>query len=318
MLSKNYKSTVYHRIIDLFKGFDYKLRLIGFWFTKMNIQEIGCIFVLSNSRILKERFLALIKTKNVDFDTEKISEQTPNGQGFQVTWHKVSSTNEFKTVLIDTNDKGVVAKVLSLCATTKNDAHTSDSPSKYNLISIIYLFDEANRDTLTYVQSTHKDLRTKFGDYFAKTNVPFLLINLQDILVSRRAVKPDDHSDNETTTDPNDLADVIERFLDDNKDFKYIVQPNLHNKENSSEESLKSVLRNFQSLSESSFKKTFSHELAIKDLNMQTDTYDEIQINHFAKLNKPAKIQQKNYLGDVYTGEVVNSLRNGLYIRVAN
>jgi hypothetical protein len=205
--------------------------------------------------------------------------------------------------LIDANDKNIINTLVH-----KTVHSVNDKKFQFNINGFVYLYDETNSDTFTYLQSIHNELRKSFKDFIISDNSSFLLCNMINAAnISGMPVS--------TSEDSLKIINLVENFLDDYKNVQYVSQPYeetiMGSKPIYEEENQDKLKVNFDSLIgrflPSVKNKNEDNYFSIRSETNSLNSADENYVRHISNKILP----KKNY-----EGEMLNNLRNGFGIYV--
>jgi hypothetical protein len=195
------------------------------------------ILLISNSKLLKNKFIESLTTERNQFslmiktfecgsnsiNSKNEKESSSLSSPYDTERINISclicdySINEDDHLeryvqLIDANDKSVIHSLLKYSIEEKESF-------KFYVNGIVYLYDETNSDTFTYIESMHRELNHKFPLFIQSDIFTCLLCNMRDSInfnstnSSPRIVNDHHHID--------DIQHFIEEF---NSNLQYISQ----------------------------------------------------------------------------------------------
>jgi hypothetical protein len=270
----------------------------------MRVPDVISNLLISNSRILKEKFIQLIKDENTNYESEKVKLKNSNLQFSCYTGQNLneSESNHFCLKLIDTSDKNVINSLFEMTA------DNADNESLYSIKSIVYIFDESNIDTFTFVETIHKELISKHKEFMNKSKIPFLLCNLANMLairIKKTTATINDQQQQQSTK-------LIENFLAENQEITYTTHSPA-NKIGSTNESMNLVGNNFNKLIT---KVKFNHYRIFNQEKSRTRSIS-LKSGDSSALNlRQSGMAGKERSGGMYDGEVKDNLRNGYGVYV--
>ena len=176
----------------------------------------------------------------------------------------------------------------------------------HQIKSIIYVFDESNIDTYTFIETFHNELKKNHTYLFTKLKLPFILCNLSNIL----AVKSKTNNElPDNKVDP--TAKIIEEFLNDNKELTYTFYSATANKIGPSNEQMNLVKNSFNKLVS---KVKFGYYQIDRENTIRPMSRSKTLANLRSQSRNGSKLgnaENKPEHGGTYVGEVKNNLRNG-------
>ena len=280
----------------------------------MKVPDIISNLLVSNSRILKEKFVQLIKDENTNYESERIKLKRSNLQFSCYTPQNVSEKEggQLCFKLIDTMDKNVINNLIEM--TLDETTELDFAEEAFKIKSIIYVFDESNIDTFTFVETLHKDLKKNYNQLFSKLKIPCVLCNLSNLLAIKSKV-------NGELSDDKVTAKTLEEFVADNKEITYTFYSSTANKIGSSNEQMNLVKNSFNKLIS---KVKFSyfqidHENTIRPMT-RSKTLSSLRGGRASSkidgsISKLSNIENRTEAGKerggTYIGEVKDNLRNG-------
>ena len=270
------------------------------------------LLLISNSKLLKNKF---IESLNNDLNHFSLMNKSVDGINsvserinlsclvcdYCINPNNSDDTNYVQ--LIDANDKNIINTLVH-----KTVHSVNDKKFQFNINGFVYLYDETNSDTFTYLQSIHNELRKSFKDFIISDNSSFLLCNMINAAnISGMPVS--------TSEDSLKIINLVENFLDDYKNVQYVSQPYeetiMGSKPIYEEENQDKLKVNFDSLIgrflPSVKNKNEDNYFSIRSETNSLNSADENYVRHISNKILP----KKNY-----EGEMLNNLRNGFGIYV--
>jgi len=275
----------------------------------MKVPDTVSTLLISNSRILKEKFIQLIRDENTTYESDKVKLKRLN---LQFSCYTPQNLNENKTgqtclKLIDTIDKNVINSLINVTLDENKDL--DDVEEAHKIKSIIYIFDESNIDTYTFIETFHKELKKNYNNLFTKLKLPCLLCNLSNILAikSKNSIEPDNKVDQ--------TAKIIEEFIGENKELTYTFYSSM-NKIGPSNEQMNLVRNSFNKLAS---KVKFSYYQIDREDTVRPTSRTKTLLSLRTQSRTASKLgavenKSNNEPGGTYVGEVKNNLRNGKFL----
>lgn len=289
----------------------------------MKVPDILSVLLISNSKILKEKYVQLISDSNTRYEYERVklenhfdsnnNNNKNDARSLDLQFscyssiHSPNQTNYIQLKLIDTNDKTVINSLFDLTIKEKKTFELDDDVAIYAIKSIIYVFDEANTDTFTYVESIHKEITSKYGDFIKANKMNFLLCNLPNMIAIKiKSINLNDQEIKEKTDK------LVENFLFENKDH-FVYTTHVASVKASVEMNL---IRN--SFNKLVTKLKFNlYQINNDDVGSRVKSISSFKnivspTNSFNNLRDRSKSRDDRSKSGIYDGEVKNNLRNGM------
>ena len=272
----------------------------------MKVPDVISSLLISNSRILKEKFIQLIKDDKINYESERVRLKNYN---IQFSCYSPQNLNEndssqicFK--LIDAIDKDIINKLFDL--TAKEKTELEEHERSFSIKSIIYVFDESNIDTFTFTETFHKELKNKYKDQIEKLKIPYLLCNLSNMLAIKTKLNVEDKEQSNSK--------LIEDFLADNKELQYTVFSSKSAKVGTTNEQINLVKNSYNKLmTKIKFQhyEIFDHDrTVIRSISRQNSRINQEGTKSKLGNVDMMKINIKERAG-TYAGEIKDNLRNG-------
>lgn len=282
--------------------------------------------MISNSKLLKNKFIESISneinhfslmTKSVE-SIKSVSERI-NVSCFvsDYTLTNNKSNNTHYTQIVDGNERNLINTLVYKSIESRT--------FKFFVNGIVYLYDQTQTDTFSYLQSIHNELKTSYGSFILNENFNCLLCDMKN------AINLNDNR-NELPVparQQQSLLNLVEKFLTDFKNVQYITQEyeynllgskaiemddNHFNVKNNFDQLIGRIVDGSQSLKPLKAQKnqpemflnirTDENSLRSRIESLHSSTQGSLNISHH---KKPIKaVSKKNY-----TGDMKNNVRNG-------
>lgn len=283
------------------------------------IDSINILFV-SNSKLLKNRFI-----ESISNDLNTFSLMTKSLDRLELTNERISFSCLVSDYTIENEDSKYLTNYVQLIEAAEknllnNLVYKSANPSfdqnfKFNIHSIIYLYDETSSDTFAFIQSIHNEIKKNFSDFLQNEDLTILLCNMIN------ASKINSRSSEE---DSFRLIGLVENFLDEFKNIQYVAQPYEHSVYgyvpvvNESEGKENKLKKNFDSLISrilpsliKSIKKGELTDSTMMDIKSTTNSLNSDSLNKKSSTTFKKEMPKVNY-----KGEMENNLRNGFGVYI--
>jgi hypothetical protein len=191
----------------------------------MGPQENLTILMISNSKLLKNKFIESISNETNHFslmtksvDSIKSMSERINVNCFVCdytltnnTTNKSNTTTHY-TQIIEGNERNLINTLVHKSVESKS--------FKFFVNSIVYLYDQTQTDTFSYVQSIHNELKASYGSFVLNENFNCLLCDMKNAinLNDNRNGMPVNARQQQL------LINLVEKFLGDYKNVQYITQ----------------------------------------------------------------------------------------------
>ena len=201
--------------------------------------------------------------------------------------------------LIDANEKNLTINLIN---------ESNESNRNFCVNGIVYLYDESNTDTFTYVNSIHSELNKKYSSFLKSENLTCLLYNIIDGTNINSIVNTRTSQD-----DAFKLTSLLDAFLNEFTNVQYIRLENF--------DELRELIMNQDTLNTetNSYKLKSSFEsLLYRHASMSsTQSKSERGLNFVLVSNANTDQEQiRNSKKNTYKGEMARNLRNGFGIYV--
>ena len=283
--------------------------------------------MISNSKLLKNKFIESISnelnhfslmTKSVE--TIKSVSERINVSCFVCDYSLIKTSDKTHyTQIVDANDKNLINTLIY-----KTVESIGTKNFKFFVNGIVYLYDESQSDTFSYLQSIHNELRNNYGNLIANENFKCLLCDMKNAinLNENKSGMPVQSRQQDS------LISLVDKFLREFKNIQYVAQEYeysiMGSKPIETNENSFKVKTSFDLLVSRAVAANIEDKVQLKNksetemfLNIRTDSNSltsrlDSSSNQFitvASKNPKKAISKRSYVG-----ETKNNVRNGILI----
>ena len=176
--------------------------------------------MISNSKLLKNKFIESISNEINHFSlmtksVESIKSMTEriNVSCFVCDYSLANNkANTYYTQIVDGNERNLINTLVSKSIENKS--------FKFFINGIVYLYDQTQTDTFSYLQSIHNELKTNYGSFVLNDNFKCIICDLKNAinLNENRNGMPLEARQQQS------LLNLVDKFLTDFKNVQYITQ----------------------------------------------------------------------------------------------
>lgn len=175
------------------------------------------ILLISNSKLLKNKFIESLSNETNNFSLMSKNALKSETESIKISCfvcdYSPDGTNKTRYMqVIDGTERTLINTLIG--QTIENKFF------KFFINAIVYLFDENETDTFSYVQSIHNELKSNYREFMQSQNC--LLCNMKS------AIRLNETSNTvllqNTDKQQQIILDLVERFLSDSKNLQYTTQ----------------------------------------------------------------------------------------------